>query len=505
MTDQPGTKVKEPWQTTAPPGLRRSRRLWLWPVVIVSASCALGWFLPVVDMLIPVDIKQAVAVPRDPSVAASRLSALAGGMISFTGFVFAIVMLTIQFGTSSLSARLMPFFQRDPIVRMSLGVFPATFVYSIMIAIEVGADNNRDFPSISMSVATLFMFVSVIVFLALVQRIADMMRPPRLFRNVARICYAAALATRSAPSTLEERQILGADARDGVIVNTNRSGTLVGVKRKRLVRLARKYRVRLVLIPMVGDFVYPGMPLFEVHDRDRPLPARRFTRCLQLGEERRLRHDPVFGFVVLSDVATKALSAGINDATTACQAMDHMEELLVRLAPLQPGPTVLKDAHGRARVGIAQATWLDYLSVGVDEIRHCATVSAQASRRLFLLLSHMSTVAPAEYRHAVLKRLTVLEEQTASMLTDVDRARVQAPDRRFTNHFRPVLLHGVTACSRRPVFPCGKSGTRTSCLAGSPPASRFSPPGSTRTGPRLRSARPRSLRRESVGRRQRPV
>lgn len=423
-----------PWQATAGTRRRRGLRLWLWPVAIVSVACMFGSLLPIIDTLVPLDVKQEWAIPRDPGVAASRLSALASGMISFTGFVFTIVMLTVQFGTSSLSARLIPFFQRDPIVRVALGVFPATFVYSILISIEIGADNNREFPSISMSFATILMLLSVVVFLLLVQRIADMMRPPRLFRNVARVCYRAVLTAHARPMDPGARRSL-AGPWDGIIRNSETPGTLIGIDERRLVRLARRYRVRLVLIPMIGDFVYPGSPLFEVHGSKRPLPTRRLGRCLQLGEERRLRHDPAYGLLVLSDVATKAMSTAINDPTTACQAMDHIEELLGRLAPLEPGPRILCDSHGRVRVGIRQLDWSEYLVIGTDEIRHCSAVSAQASRRLFLLLSHALSVAPDDHRPAVEARLTALTDQSESNLAAVDDIRVKAADTRFSSAF----------------------------------------------------------------------
>ena len=434
MDGHTGNDDPVPWETTTGTRQRRGQRLWPWPVAIVLAACLLGVLLPLLDALIPPEVKQEWAIPRDPGVTASRLSALASGMIAFTGFVFTIVMLTVQFGTSSLSARLIPFFQRDPIVRCALGVFPATFVYAILIAIEIGADNNREFPSISVGIATCLMLLSVTVFLLLVQRIADMMRPPRLFRTVARIGFGAALSAHATSSDLSPSRWPQGRC-DGIIKNADTPGTLIGIDERKLIRLARRHGVRLVLIPMVGDFVYPGSPLFEVHGSKHPISVWRIGRCLQLGEERRLRHDPAFGFLVLSDVAAKAMSAAVNDPTTACQAMDHIEELLLRLAPLRPGPRVATDSHGLPRLGIPQFTWAQYLSIGTDEIRHCASVSAQASRRLFLLLSHVLDVAPAEHRQAVADRIAALTAHTASRLAGIDDARVRQTDQRFDNRF----------------------------------------------------------------------
>ncbi|GAA4924687.1 putative membrane protein [Stackebrandtia albiflava] len=422
---------REPWRTVGTPRVRRGQRLWVWPTVMVAVAVLLSAALPVVDALVPQSFKSEVSIPRDPGVTASRLGAVAGGTISFTGFVFTIVMLTVQFGTSSLSARLIPFFQRDRVVRLALGVFPATFVYTVLIAIEIGADNNREFPSISVGFATFLSVVSVLVFLLLVQRIADMMRPPRLFRQV----------TIAAEGAVRRFHGSGADGSpdglaappDGVVHNGTDFGTLTGVDVRGLRRFAARHRVGITVVPRLGDFVYPGAPLCRIHGTATRIRGDAVARRLRIGEERRLRHDPAFCLLVLSNVAVKAMSAAVNDPTTAVQAMDHIETLLVRLVAARPGPVVYTAGAGRVAVGAPD--WPGYLAIGTDELRHCAASSPEASRRLHLLLTRVETVAPPEYRQAARERIDALHRQGGHVWTELDAAHVAAPDTRFDGPF----------------------------------------------------------------------
>jgi len=51
-----------------------------------------------------------------------------------------------------------------------------------------------------------------------------------------------------------------------------------------------------------------------------------------VGTERTPSQDPAFGFRQLVDVAERALSPGVNDPTTAVQALDQLHDLLRTLS-----------------------------------------------------------------------------------------------------------------------------------------------------------------------------
>ena len=54
-------------------------------------------------------------------------------------------------------------------------------------------------------------------------------------------------------------------------------------------------------------------------------------KAIELGEERTFEQDPKYAIRLLVDIAIKALSPAINDPTTAVQALDQIEDLLLRL------------------------------------------------------------------------------------------------------------------------------------------------------------------------------
>ena len=65
--------------------------------------------------------------------ARSMLSTIAQSMLTFTGLVFTITMLVLQLASSQLSPRVMRTFLRDRGNQVVLGLFVATFVYTLAV------------------------------------------------------------------------------------------------------------------------------------------------------------------------------------------------------------------------------------------------------------------------------------------------------------------------------------------------------------------------------------
>ncbi|BCM65064.1 hypothetical protein EASAB2608_00398 [Streptomyces sp. EAS-AB2608] len=96
-----------------------------------------------------------------------------------------------------------------------------------------------------------------------------------------------------------------------------------------------------------------------------------------------------YGFRLLADIAVRALSPAVNDPTTAIEALDHIEDGLLRLAPRPLGPVRLLDATGRPRVACPAPRWADHLSLALDEILVYGAGNPQTVRRLHALFDRL--------------------------------------------------------------------------------------------------------------------
>jgi uncharacterized membrane protein len=167
-----------------------------------------------------------------------------------------------------------------------------------------------------------------------------------------------------------------------------------------LMRLANRADSIIEVVAAVGDSVFDSIPILRVLGGDQPLPTKDLLSAIELGDERTFGQDPKYAIRLLVDIAIKALSPAINDPTTAVQALDQIEDLLLRLGGRRLEIGAFRDG-ARLRVIIAFPRWEDFLYLAFDEIRFYGSNSVQVMRRMTALLSEMISVLPEERQTAV--------------------------------------------------------------------------------------------------------
>jgi len=193
---------------------------------------------------------------------------------------------------------------------------------------------------------------------------------------------------------------------------------------------ARRHDCLLVLQHRIGDFVPAHAPLITVFG-GRPDLARHehgLRGKVALGGERTIEQDPAFAIRIMVDVAAKALSAAINDPTTAVQVLNQLSEVMriIGTTDLKRRDPPAGDGQSRGLV-IPMRTWEEYLALGVTEIRQYGSSSIQVMRRLRAMLEQLRREVPVEHRAAVTAELSRLDATVAAAFgqsVDLDRARI---------------------------------------------------------------------------------
>jgi len=191
------------------------------------------------------------------------------------------------------------------------------------------------------------------------------------------------------------------------MVSTRRDGAIQAINVRGLVRWASRHDHLLAMQAAVGDFVVAGQHVIAVFSEGH-VPAqasRQLQRMVALGVERTMEQDPAFAIRIMADMAVKALSAAINDPTTAVQALDHLGNVLRLLGstPLH-GPLTFRDREGTPRLLMPGRTWADYLTLAVTEIREYGSSSIQVTRRLRAILEDLQESVRPEHRRQWMRR-----------------------------------------------------------------------------------------------------
>jgi uncharacterized membrane protein len=195
------------------------------------------------------------------------------------------------------------------------------------------------------------------------------------------------------------------------IITAARSGVLTAVGHDELVEQARRADCRLELLPILGEFVPAGAPLFRVHDGDsRKLDPRRMQKSLIMDLERTLEHDVAYGLRLLVDIAERSLAdSPLQDPTTTVQAIDRLHDILRQLAPRSFPSGEHRDATGALRLTEKCMSWDAYVRLAFEEIRMAGARSPQVTRRLTSALEDLRAVAPPERKRAIDEQLELLE------------------------------------------------------------------------------------------------
>ena len=373
---------------------------WALPAAFVVVALLLALGLVRLDRNLQDGFGGGLTFGAGPDGAREVLSAITTSMITFTGLVFSITIVVLQLTSSQFSPRVLRTFLRDRLTQASLGIFVATFVYAVIVLRTVdGQDEDSFVPAVATTVGVVMLLVSVGVFVAYIHHIATAIQ-------VSSIVGAIGKETRA---TLERRY--PHDAPDEppappvpaatAVLPAPRSGVVTGVDEGRLVRVAREGGVVLRLRVPLGAYLPEGAPLLEVLGDAGDVDSARALGAVVQARNRTLQQDVAFGLRQLVDIAERALSPGINDPTTAVQALDELHDLLRRLVvrPLPIG--VHRDDDGRVRLLTPPERMSDYLDLALLEIEQYGHDVLQVRDRLRSLLDDLLTAARPEHRAAV--------------------------------------------------------------------------------------------------------
>jgi uncharacterized membrane protein len=374
--------------------------LWLLPGAGVAAAVGLSVLLTTIDERLEADVTGWYLFRGGPEGARSVLSAIASSIMTFTGVVFSVTVLVLQLASSQFSPRVLRTFLGDRRTQAALAVFVGTFVYALLTlrSVRGASDGVTEFvPSLSVWFAVVLAGASVATFVYFIHHVSQSIRAVNVLARIGD-------ETRESLEKLFPEGLGGEpdvpDAQRPVgspslaVLHDGSSGVTVAVAAERIWELACAAEVTVALVPMLGDFVPHRSVLFEVWGDASRLDVDALAAAVAIGRERTFMQDPGFGFRGIVDIAERALSPGINDPTTAVQAIDQLHDLLRRLCTRRFPDPVRVDEQGISRVVLPRPDFDAYVRLALDEIRAYGHGSVQVVRRLRFLLEDLLSIAP---------------------------------------------------------------------------------------------------------------
>jgi uncharacterized membrane protein len=349
-------------------------RPWFIPLAYAVTALVFGFTVP---RLVVAELPEWIST-ISVDAAIGIYSSVASGMIALTGIVFSLTFVMVQFSATAYSPRLVQWISRDPVISHSVGVFTATFLYAL-------------------AALAVLLVVSIMMFISLIQRMS-MLQVTRMLiftgdqgRKVIEKVYPPldTPATPYSPDLLTTAFIQ-------TLVHHGHPRAIQRVDIPALIHLATEAAGAIEMTISVGDVVLESTPMLRVTGGTGPIPEEALRSAIELGAERTFDQDPKYAIRLLVDIAIRALSPAVNDPTTAVQALNEIEDLLLRLGRRRLEIGTYRDTAGKPKLLLRYPTWEDFLRLALDEIRFYGASSVQVMRRMKALIAELISMLPEE-------------------------------------------------------------------------------------------------------------
>ncbi|MEO8410215.1 MAG: DUF2254 domain-containing protein [Propionivibrio sp.] len=382
------------------------------------------WFLPSLMALAAVALSFiTVAIDRTPSDgwlrslkwgygggaegASAVLQTIAGSMITIAGVVFSLTLVALSLASSQFGPRLLRNFMRDTTNQLVLGTFVATFLYCLLVLLQIRHPGEDAFvPSLSVSLGVGSSLANLWVLIYFIHHVSVSIQADEIIARVGGELLAGidrlfpahigkaepdddetGAKDRLPPSfALNARTILSAG--DGYLQLIDGESLLaIAIDRDLVVRI--EYRP--------GQYVLRDTPLVTIFPAERGDDelAEQINTIFILGNQRTSTQDVEFIVEQLVEVASRALSPGINDPFTAIACVDRLGSALHRIAGRTLPSGRRFDDEGVLRVLAMPITYAQLADAAFNQIRQFARSNVAVTLRL---LETIAKVAPAAHR-----------------------------------------------------------------------------------------------------------
>ena len=361
------------------------------------------WFLPAAFSLVAVlTVLIAYVVARyapdelpfvlPANAVQTVLEILASSLLTVAVFALSTVVSAFSAASSATTPRAVPLIAGDLRAQTSISIFIGAFLYSVVGIIGLSAGLYSD-------VGRLFLFVVTLGVLLLV--VTSLIRWIGHISVIGRVGHTIGVVegeTRRALHAMSEHPLLGCRRLDGEAqgeaISADKPGYVQHCDAHVLQKLAEKHDLTITILGRPGAYATPVRPLMQVEGRLDPELRESLLDCFVLGDHRAYDSDPRFGFIVLGEIADKAMSASINDPGTAIVVIDTATRLLLEwkdeeksgendrllVAPLVPRDVLIDFYRPLARDGAHVIEVVSRLLKSLETVAACQPSFAAAAK-----------------------------------------------------------------------------------------------------------------------------
>lgn len=380
-----------------------TRELWVRVVLLGMLALATLGLTQLLQPLVPQELAQSL----DGAAADRLLDIIANAMLAVTTFSLTVMVTVYRASSQQWTPRVHRLIMQDRTTQNVLAVFIGAYVYALVAIVMRETGVYTDEGAFVLFVMTAIVIAVIVIYLVRwvlhLQSFGSLMAVARQIEEAT----SKQFTERLSKPCLGANPLTG-DVPDGARpIRAQKSGYVQYIFPEALNDLAAEHDVDLYLTRGIGTFVFLNEPVCQVvrrggggpDDTDADTFADEVRRNIVMGDLRTYSQDPRFGLVVLGEVASKALSPGVNDPGTAIDVIGRVGRVLslyrdevaqgrdeafthLYVAPLDPDDLIIDGFAALARDGAEVVeVQVRLQSVLSGLMRHPEESLARAARR----------------------------------------------------------------------------------------------------------------------------
>ena len=383
--------------------------IWLIPLVFCVISLFLGLFMLWLDRQV-IDLYaelQMFAMPVDS--ARQVLSVIAGSVISVAGVSFSVTMVALTLTSGQYGPKILRHFLEDNGSKISLGLFLATFVYSLVV---LTGFVSTDKPHLTVIVALLLALLALAGFIRFIHRTATDLQADEIVQRIGGDLQKTLGELRDQSENPRRSQELlrwrrAARSLPSQVIGAKKSGYIQAIDYAGLTDWCQRHDCCLVVQVRAGDFIVDKIGIFKTYGcsaKDLEKAVDKLNDLVITGPVRTAIQDPEYPITQLNQLAARALSPGINDPGTAISCIDSFSLALAQIVDHDLPGSVFLDAETQARLLVRYTSFESVVKAVFAPLRQFAKSEVAVTVSLLEALCRLAELTARSDRLQVLAR-----------------------------------------------------------------------------------------------------
>lgn len=389
---------------------------WFLPVLMIAITIAMALGLLYLDNHLEIDqdgFKAFLFVGSSDS-ARVILSTISGAMITVAGTVFSITLVALTLASSQFGPRLIRNFMYDRINQVVLGAYISTYIYCLIVLNTItGEDYSAYIPAFSILFAMIAALANIILLIIFIHHIAVSIQAGKVTSDISKnlIKNIKSLYPEKLREESEEEQEVNEESIKSAFkfsteISAHIHGYLQYVDHESLLKVVSKMNSLFEIHHRPGSYIVKGEALGMFYS-DHPLNdevIKKIQSHFITGESRTLQQDAEHSIHQMVEIASRALSPGINDPYTTIACIDNLTSIMTYLSGVKLPSKYRYDKNERLVIIAETITFEGMLDAAFNQIRQFSKNSPAVVIRLMDALVTIERLATKSSHKKALKK-----------------------------------------------------------------------------------------------------